>query len=42
MALLIVKLLNNIDKDAFSGFVDSSKANASKASTWGVIKLPFK
>ena len=27
---------NNIDKEAFSSFVDTSKANASKASTWGV------
>lgn len=27
---------NNIDKDAFNGFVDTTKANASKASTWGV------
>ena len=27
---------NNIDKNAFNGFVDTGKANASKASTWGV------
>lgn len=27
---------NNIDRDAFGSFVDTSKANASKASTWGV------
>ena len=27
---------NTIDKDAFSSFVDTSKSNASKASTWGV------
>lgn len=27
---------NTIDKDAFNGFADTTKANASKASTWGV------
>ena len=27
---------NNIDKEAFTNFVDTAKANASKASTWGV------